>query len=194
MKAPKSEGGNFEKHPEGAYAIVCTRVIDLGTVWNEAKQKDEHKLMIGFESSEKMTSEEHKGKPFMVFANFNFSMYQNSHLCKFIEDWRGRKFKDQEEADDFDFSNVLEKPAFANIVHNGKYVNVQSIMPVPKGVAPIYPAGDLILFDFANRKDFDKLSDNMKERIKKAKEWTSGSNEPPAGHPANESFDDDIPF
>src|SRR3990167_4918877 len=103
MKAPKGSSGGFEKHPPGPAAIVCTRIIDLGTVHNERKLKYEHKIMIGFESSELMDTGENKGKPFMVFANFNFTMYQNSFLCKFIEAWRGKPFGDQVDADAFDF-------------------------------------------------------------------------------------------
>ena len=196
MKAPKSSGG-FEKHPEGAYAIVCTRIIDMGSVFNPAKNKDDHKLMIGFESSELMTNVDNNGKPFMVFGNFNFTMFQNSHLCKFVEAWKGKAFATQEEADVFDLSKLLAQPAFANIVYNGDYVNIQSIMPVPKGMDSPRPVGELLIFDMATQDKavFDKLSEKMQERLKKAKEFGSVfSDEPPAGHPATEPDDDGIPF
>ncbi len=197
MKAPKSSG-SFEKHPEGAVVIVCTRIIDLGTVFNPKKDKDEHKIMFGFESSELMASGENQGKPFMVFGNFNFTMFQNSHLCKFIEAWRGKSFANQDEADLFDFKVLLGKSAFANVVHNVDYVNIQSIMPLPKGSDQIKPVGELLIYDMATQDKavFDKLSEKMQERLKKAKEFgTVFSDEPPAGHPASATpFDDDIPF
>ena len=201
MKAPKGSSGGFEKHPPGPAAIVCTRIIDLGTVHNERKLKDEHKIMIGFESSELMDTGENKGKPFMVFANFNFTMYQNSFLCKFIEAWRGKPFGDQVDADAFDFHLLLGKPAFVNIVHSGDYVNIQSPMPLPKGMIPPHPVSELLIFDMQTQDHsvFEMLSEKMRERLKKAKEWgklgSNGSLEPPAGHPASEPpFDDDIPF
>ena len=197
MKAPKSSG-TFEKHPEGAHAIVCTRIIDTGTVFNPAKNKDDHKLMIGFESSELMTKGESAGKPFMVFGNFNFTMFQNSHLCKFIEAWKGKTFATQDEADVFDLSTLLGQPAFANIVHNGDFVNIQSIMPIPKGMNSPKPVGDLLIFDMATQDKtvFGKLSEKMQERLKKAKEFGAVfSDEPPVGHPASGApFSDDIPF
>ena len=198
MKAPKSEGGSFEKHPEGAYPIVCTRIIDTGTVFNEKKQKDEHKIMFGFESTAQMSAGDNAGKPFMVFSNFNFSMFQNSHLCKFIESWYGKSFPTQEAADVFDFKNLLGKSGYANIGWNDKYVNITSIMPLPKGIDPPKPAGELLIFDMETQDKavFDKLSPNMQERLKKAKEFGAVfSDEPPKGHPASSGdFDDDIPF
>lgn len=197
MQAPKSSGGGFEKHPEGATAIVCTRVIDLGTVFNPKKDKDEHKIMFGFESSVLMTAGENAGKPFMVFGNFNFTMFQNSHLCKFIEAWRGKSFASQDEADVFDFKNILGKPAYANIVHNGDYVNIQSIMPLPKGMDAPKPVGELLIFDMSTQDKvvFGKLSEKMQEKLKKAKEWGAVfSDEPPVGHPANDDPSDDLPF
>ena len=196
MLAPKSSGG-FEKHPEGAVALACTRIIDLGTVFNPKKDKDEHKVMFGFESSELMTTGENDGKPFMVFNNFNFTMFQNSHLCKFIEAWRGKAFSSQEEADVFDFNILLGKSSFANIVHNGDFVNIQSIMPLPKGMEAPKPVGELLIFDMSTQDKtvFEKLSEKMQERLKKAKEFGSVfSDEPPAGHPAGVPFDDGINF
>ena len=197
MQAPKSSGG-FEKHPEGQCTLVCTRILDLGTVFNPAKNKDEHKIMFGFESSELMTTGDNKGKPFMVFGNFNFTMFENSHLHKFVTDWLGKSFPTQDAADVFDFKSLLGKPAFANVVHNGDYVNIKSLMPLPKGMDAIKPVGELLIFDMGtqDKSVFEKLSDKMKERLRKAKEFgTVYSDEPPVGHPATEGdFNDPIPF
>jgi len=68
MKAPKSSGGDFVLHPIGAVAAVCVHIIDTGTVFNERRQKHEHKIRIDFESSKLMEN----GDPFFMsnFANF----------------------------------------------------------------------------------------------------------------------------
>lgn len=223
MKAPKSETTEFEKHPAGYATCVCTRLIDTGTHWNEQKQKLQRKLMIGFESDKIMQTGDYKGEPFLLFANFNYSMFQNSHLCKFIEDWRGKRFSSQDEADNFDLSKVLKQPAFVNVAHSddGKYVNIQTIGPVPEDRTAPMVKGKTILVDQDNldMNEVEKLSDKMKARVMGANERQGGEskkseatptpttgntseattsnderNPPPTFKSAPQEFDDDIPF
>jgi hypothetical protein len=217
MKAPKSEGGNFEKHPEGWTTGVCTRVIDLGTHWNERNQKYQRKLMLAFESSKLMNEGEYAGQPFLLFANFNYSMYKNAHLCGFIEDWRGKRFSTQEEADAFDLSKLIGQAAFMNVSHSddGKFTNIMTIGPVPEGMTAPAIVGKTILIDQddLNQKEVEKLTDRMKAKVLGAKEQTEVG-EPDTGQPKQPTtqtpteteqnkydernpppdFDDDIPF
>ena len=207
MQAPKTSGGSkFEKHPAGPTSLVCTKIIDKGSVFNPAKQESKRKIMFVFESKKTMTEGEYAGKPFLVFANFNFSMYQNSLMCKFIEGWLGRRFTDQGEADVFDVSTLLGKPVFASIVHNGDFVNIDSPMPVPEEMTAPTPVGDTVIFSFEEPKlsEWDKLSDNMKETMKKVPEYQAWVDSPipsPEDSGAVEKaksealdFNDDVPF
>lgn len=178
MRAPKGESKEFEKHPAGYTTGVCTRVIDKGTHWNEKKQTFQRKIMLGFESDKLMQEGEFKGEPFLLFANFNYSMYQNAHLCGFIEDWEARKFHSQDEADAYDLSKLIGKPAFMNIIHSddGKWTNIQTIGPVPEGMTAPAIKGKTIVVDqdALDKAEVDKLSDKMKETIMSAKERTEG--------------------
>lgn len=208
MQAPKSSGGTtFEKHPAKQTNLVCTKIIDKGTVFNPAKQEEKRKIMFVFESTEVMAEGDYAGKPFLVFANFNFSMYQNSLMCKFIEGWQGKRFADQNEADMFDISSLLGKPLFANIVHNGDFVNIDSPMPAIEAMSIPKPVGDTVIFSFEEPKlaEWDKLSDKMKESMKKVPEYQAWVNSPipspesaPAVKEAQQAadldFDDDVPF
>lgn len=210
MYAPKNENAGFSKHPTGWTTGVCTRVIDVGTHWNDHKQKDQRKVMIALESSKLMPDGEFAGQPFLLFANFNYSMYQNAHLCKFIEDWNSRKFPNQDEADVFDLSTLIGKPAFMNVAHSddGKFVNIMTIGPVPEGMTAPAIVGKTILIDQNNidPKELEKLSDNMKTKVLSAKEQTeAGKNsqapESPATgtgyderNPPPQDFDDDLEF
>jgi hypothetical protein len=188
MKAPRSESKQFEMCPTGWTTGVCTRVIDIGTHWNEGKQKFQRKIMIGFETNKLMKEGEFAGQPFLVFANFNYSMYQNAHLCGFIEDWEGRRFPSQDEADDYDLSKLIGKPAFMNVVRSddGKYTNIQTIGPVPEGMTAPQIAGKTILIDQASldMTEVEKLSEKMKERVLSAKEQTDqeAMGEPQSGY------------
>ncbi len=208
MKAPQSNtGGDFAKHPAGWALGVCTRIIDTGTHWNDQKQKDQRKIMIVFESEKLMPDGDFKGQPFLLFVNFNYSMYQNSMLCQFIEDWRGQRFEAQDQADNFDLSKLLNQQAFMNIVYNDKYVNVQTIGPVPDGMNPPKSVGEIILIDQddLNPLMVEKLTDKMKERVLGAKEQTKDGNpqnsattdaapKPSVDEQNPPPFDDDIPF
>ena len=204
MKAPKTESsGSFSKHPPGQVAIVCTRVVDVGTHWNDKKQVDQRKIMLGFESSKLMEDEgEYKGQPYLLFANFNYSMFQGkAHLCNFIEDWLGKRFSSQNEADDFDLATLISKVAFANVVHSedGQWVNIQTIMPVPEGITAPTIKGKTIVIDQDNlaQAEVDKLSDKMKSKILSAKEQSSPASQafqaPPSENPG-EGMDDELPF
>lgn len=209
MYAPKNEGTSFSKHPEGWVSGVCTRVIDIGTHWNEYKQKDQRKLMIAFESSKLMPDGEFAGQPFLLFANFNYSMYKNAHLCGFVEEWLGKRFATQDDADKFDLSTLIDKPAFMNVAHSddGKYTNIMTIGPLPEDMKAPEIAGKTILIDQnkIDPKELEKLTDKMKAKVLGAKEQTEAG-EPIVGHQQNMKetdsqhdernpppFDDDIP-
>jgi len=163
-----------------------------------------------------MQSGEYAGEPFLLFANFNYSMYQNAHLCQFIENWQGKRFATQPEADNFDLSKLIGQSAFVNVVHSddGKYTNIQTIGPVPEDrTAPVIK-GKTILIDQSNldMKEVEKLSDKMKDRVMSAKERIEGESvmtmdaRPTGGqiqasptqyderNPPPQDFDDDIPF
>lgn len=205
MYAPKSESNtDFEKHPVGYATAVCTRLIDLGTHFNPRSQppKDQRKIMIAFESEKVMTQEgEYKGQPFLLFANFNYSMYQGkAHLCTFIENWRGERFESQTEADNFDLATLIGKTAFCNVVRSacGKYANIQTIGPVPESMNAPNIVGKTILIDQdnLNSAEVDKLSDNLKAKVLSAKERSRPENNGPEQMSENPGagMDDSIPF
>lgn len=215
----KGAGKDFAIHPAMVTAARCTRIIDLGTVDGEFKGKPKkiHKIMFAFESAELMpeTEGEYAGKPFLVIQRYTASLSEKGLLRPALESWRGRKFTPAE-LDAFDLKNVLGKACMLNIVHTdpddkGKvYANLSAIMPLPKGMTAPEAVGDLVFFscsDFS-QEAFDKLSDNLKEQIKKSDEYKelfpSGA---PAAKlaskpvqsaakpaPADNLQDDDIPF
>lgn len=214
MRAPQSnQSRDFEEHPTGWTLVVCTRVIDKGTHWNDRKQKDEHRIMIGFESEKLMTEGDFKDQPFLLFANFNYSMFKNAHLCRFIENWRGRRFESQTQADLFDLSKLLGQKAFVNVTrsHDGQYTNIETIGPVPDNMTAPDIKGITILIDQENfdENEYNKLSDKLKKTVMSAQERMRA--EPAQAKNASdfaqqarekienagsypEDFDDDIPF
>jgi len=217
MYAPHSEKKQFERPPAGWTLMVCSRLIDKGTHWVPPKDnkpgKYVRKLSIGYELQHLMTEGEFAGQPFVVYANFNYSMFKNSFLCKHIESWRGKAFEDQEEANKFNLAKLIGQPAYGNIIRNGDFDNIQPIGPVPDGMTAPEIKGKTILIDQANLdpKEVEKLSEKMRERVMSAEERKEGTQ---MGKPSSQNqgteiqsenpgeglsyadagFDDDIPF
>lgn len=220
MRAPQSNSKDFEACPVGYSLGVCTRVIDKGTHWfadkyNPSEGKYQRKISIAFESQHLMKEGEFAGEPFLIYGNFNYSMFQGkAFLCNFIEDWRGKRFSDQDEANDFDLSKLIGQKAFMNIVRSddGKFTNIQTIGPVPDGMTAPEIKGKTILIDQDNldSKEVEKLSEKMRTTVTTSKEQTEGNfqnagttaaqpetmSENP-GHgltDADAGFDDSLPF
>lgn len=198
MKAPRNEEREFEKHPTGTVTTVCTKILDMGTHWNEPKQKNERKIRIDFESTELMGAGDFEGKPFLLINSFNFSMYQNSRLCQFIEAWLGRKFPDQKKADEFDLETLLGKTALCNVIHSDdeKWVNIGSIMPVPAGMVAPKPVGELLAFDCESpdMKVFEKLSEKVKEKIGTSHEFMNPKSQQSDERNPPAVSTDEVPF
>ena len=203
MKAPKSESKGFDKHPEGPCRLVLTRLIDKGTVWKEKKNDYVRSLFMLFESDKLITSGDYAGKPLSVIQSYTYSMFQNSKLCKFVEQMRGKQFASQQEADGFDLSSLIGTSIFANITHNGDFTNITSAMPLPQGMEALVPVGDVVIFDMNGpfpESAFAKLSDKMKEQIMRSKEyvaWEKGGKKTVRTESVQASqppFSDDIPF
>jgi len=118
---------------------------------------------------------DYAGEPFLLFANFNYSMYQNSHLCQFIETWLGRKFASQEEADAFDIETLIRKPGFVSVIHSddGKWVNINTIMPLPEGMSVPVAVGKVFVVDMDNIQPtiIEGLTEKLQAAIKNSHEW-----------------------
>ncbi len=197
MYAPRKEGSTeFERPTQGGTALVCTRIIDKGTVFNDKKGKDTHGLSIVLESAELMKEGDFKGQPFLLWANFgNYSMYQNSHLCQFIEGWLGKRFVDQDEADNFDIESLLLKPVFANIVQDGQFDNVVSPMPIPAGTTAPTAVGDTYCLDMSNFNQdvFNMLSEKMQAKIAQSHEYKAKDTAYAKGEKVDESAGEAAP-
>ena len=172
----KNEGGTFQIAPAGQYNAVCCDVIDLGMVETTYKDKKKvvHKCAIVFQLDEK----DDKGKRFEVAERFTVSMYDTARLRKFLGDWRGKAYTDEEAEAGAPLHKLEGVNALVQIEHNpsgGKtYANVGSIMKAPKGAPTLKIEG-------YTRASFWKKSEPPKE--------------PEESFPAAlEDEDDDLPF
>lgn len=202
--ATAGEGGDFTPAPAGPHVARCFRFLDLGTQHSEMYNKDQEKIMLGFEILD-ATMED--GKPFVVFKTYTLSLNKKANLHHDLVGWRGRDFT-KDELKKFDVTTVINSYCMINVIHKEKQdgdvqARIGSIMPMPPGMdkPKAVNAKQVLLLDPG---DFDpqlyeSLSDNMKAWIARSPEYraVAGGAEPapvadPA--PAPDDQDDDVPF
>lgn len=189
-------GGTFQSPEPGTWGAVCTRVIDLGTqvtTW-QSKQKKARKVLLAWELDQKMED----GRPFLATSRFTASIHEKATLSKFLEGWRGRAFT-EEERNGFELASILGQPCLLTLVKNGDYTNVVSAVKLPKGMAPLAPAGPLLHLelDSFDQAVYDQLGEGLRATIAKSPEYdramggqgVGAGADVPGGH-----ADDDIPF
>lgn len=135
----RNEGTEFQKAEPGQYNAVCCDVVDLGiveTTW-KGNVKKVHKCAIIFQLDESND----EGKRFEIAERFTVSMFDNARLRKFLGDWRGRPYSDDEAEAGAPLHKLEGVNALVQVVHNesnGKtYANVGTIMKAPKGSTPM---------------------------------------------------------
>ncbi len=128
-----------ETHPEGQFAAVCVDLISMGMRVNEFQghESASESIVFVFATGEKNTS----GFDFFVSAEMTLSMSPKAKLPKFLTGWRGKAFTTDELAAGVQLGTMVGKTALLSLV--GKVsaagnprVDIETIMPLPKGMIP----------------------------------------------------------
>lgn len=213
----EASGGNYTPTPEGQHIMVCSRIVDLGTQpGSPLFPAPKRKIRIFWElPDERIKYSDKDGVekegPVLHSEQFTVSFHEKATLRQRLESWRGQPFKPEDFAgppNGFHLGKLLGIPALAQIIHDHKdgktYANLNSIMRPPKAMFDQYRnkiEGDRIFFDLDdfNQREFDKLSDRLKETIRNSPEFQrlhgrGGYDEvnPPPSEDAG--YDDEIPF
>lgn len=153
----KSQDSQFTPHPEGQTVIVCVDVVDMGErldTW-QGKVKVGHKVVLVFQSAE---TNPDTGEHYLLQREFAVSVFAKANLRMFLESWRGKKYDDTVlENEGLPLHKLVGVAGLANIEHRTSeggrtYANIQSLVPVPKGLSvPTLPAYERPPF-FAERK------------------------------------------
>lgn len=185
----------------GMHVGVCYAVIDLGVHFSEVWQKEQHKILLIWETDEEMTTAEGEKKPKAISKEFVLSLHEKSDLYKTLISWRGKAFSPAELAG-FDLEKVLGAPCLLNIVSIEKndktYSNIGSITPLMRGQAVPVLVNEKILFELKKETlgDIDKLPKWIGDKIRKSKTYerlTSGNGIPELT-PLSDDDIDDLPF
>ncbi len=138
----KENGTTFTPAPEGVHQAVCCDVIAAFGVTRKKPNGDEYKrdeVTIVWQLDKQ--NPDNGNKRFQVRRIFGLSLSQKSHLRPFLESWRGRKFTDLELKDGFDVDKLLGVNCNLQIIHDGDWANVQSVMPLGSGQPKIEVEG-----------------------------------------------------
>lgn len=193
-------GAGIEPISAGMHTAVCYAVIDLGVQFSDVWQKEQHKILLIWETDEEMTTADGEKKPKAISKEFVLSLHEKSDLFKTLTSWRGRAFTPQE-LNGFDVGNVLGAPCLINIVRaekDGKtYSNISSITPLMKGQTPPTLFNKQVYFELSKEtlNQIDDLPQWIADKIRKSityAELIEKSNGALTLEPLD--YDEDLPF
>lgn len=110
--------GPRELHPAGLVNAVCAFVEDLGMEEStfQGKTSVKRKVVIGFETEERMNEGEMAGRRFLLSKRYTASLNEKATLRHDLASWRGRDFTPDELAG-FDLESIRGVGATLNVVH-----------------------------------------------------------------------------
>jgi hypothetical protein len=192
-------GGSFEQPEPGTYAAVCYKILDIGTQEGEyqGQKTIRRQVIIGWELTEKMTTGDNAGKPFVVSKFYTQSLNDKATLRHDLAGWRGRDFTPEELAG-FDAKNIIGKSCMLSITLSDKgKIKVSSVVKLPRGMeAPKQVNPSMFLSLEPNDYDhkvFDVQTEKMKAMIMASPEWQSLQRR--AGKASDfEAMPDDLPW
>lgn len=179
----KDEGKAFTPHPAGQYRFVCADIHDEGTRPGPFGAK--HQVRIVF-VSELLNEQDPERRPFEHSQWFTLSLNEKSNLRKFLEQWRGIAFTEEQIQEGWDITKVVGANAYVQILHKKKEAGgikpvIASIMKLPKGMKGMEIP-----------KDFKTIEQRLKERDAEQQGQPQGAPAPDDNDYDN--GDDDLPF
>lgn len=134
--------GSFETPPEGDGLMVCVDVTPLKK--RETKYGIKEEFRFAFELDPKSFGTRQNGQPFCIWSR-GFTpvlslMPKKSNLTKFLEDWLGHKFTQEDINKGIDAETLIGKTAKVIVQHEevgeSIYANILSIRPSADELVP----------------------------------------------------------
>ena len=191
-------GAEFQPLAAGVHIAICNMVCDCG-VQPGGKFKPRHQVYVRWEiPGERVAWTDREGcaheAPAQIGRFYTASLSGKAKLRNDLEAWRGRAFTAQELAG-FDLLTILGAPCQLLIGNSagadGKtYANIMGLMALPKGAPRPVAERALVRFSPDDRDQFNELPQWLQERVQQAQSADIAT----ATLPADDDFDDDIPF
>ena len=158
----------------GVYMGICMGVIDLGDQYSELFKKYSNKIQFVFEFPTETVEVDGKQEPRQLSKEFTISSSKKASLRTFLSSWNGKNYSDDEFAE-VELFDQLGKACMVNVVlsENGEYSNIESVMPLIKGMPVPESHTAHIRWDMDAWDDevFQKLPEWVQEKIKKSTQY-----------------------
>ena len=158
----------------GVYMGICMGVIDLGEQYSELFKKYSNKIRFVFEFPTETVEVDGKQEPRQLSKEFTISASKKASLRSFLSAWNGKNYSDEEFAE-VELFDQLGKACMVNVVlsENGEYSNIESVMPLIKGMPVPESHTAHIKWDMDAWDDevFQKLPEWVQEKIKKSTQY-----------------------
>lgn len=158
----------------GVYIAICVGVLDLGEQYSEKFKNYRNEVQFVWELCGETVEVDGEQKPRQLSRTFSVASSKKSNLRGFISGWNGIQYSDDQFAD-LDLFGQVGKACQLNVVLNdtGEYANVDSVIPLPKGMpAPTTNTAPVLWnMDEWDDKVFEELPDWVKDKIKKSTQY-----------------------
>jgi hypothetical protein len=189
----KGSESKFKPHPEGQFVAQCVDAIDLGDRVEEFAGKPKklsHKCALVFRTGEKNPD---TGEYIDIGREFTVSMGDKANLRKFLEQWRGKAYTEDQIKQGVPLHKMAGNWALLTVSHNTSgngrtYANITAAVGVPEMMRKSLPT-----FPAYERPEF--WNDRKAEYAKGAQAFRAASAAPPddfEGGPLDD--DDSLPF
>jgi hypothetical protein len=196
----RNSDAKFKAHPKGQFVAQCVDAIDLGEKVEDypgTPSKLSHKCALVFRTGE-INAE--TGEIIDVSREFTVSMGELANLRKFLEQWRGKAYTEDQVMEGVPLDKLTDQWALISIDHktSGKgrtYSVIVTIAGVPKqmqGSLPTFPNYERAKYWEDRKKEY--LDASTKFRV------TAGADKPRQQSTDFDDFpgaleeDDDLPF
>lgn len=158
----------------GVYVAICVGVIDIGEQYKEAFKNYSNEVQIVWELVGETVEVDGEQKPRQLSRTFAFATSKKANIRAVLSSWNGKTYSD-EEFGELDLFDQIGKACQLNVVLNdtGEYANVESVIPLPKGMPTPTTDTPPIKWDMEQWDDegFKALPDWVQERIKKSTQY-----------------------
>lgn len=158
----------------GVYIATCVGVVDLGEQYSEKFKNYRNEVQFIWELSGETVEVDGEVKPRQLSRTFSFAVGKKSSLRGFLSSWNGVQYSD-EQFGELEVFDQVGRACQLNVVLNDteEYANVDSVIPLPKGMPAPKTDTAPICWDMEQWDDvvFQALPEWVQEKIKKSSQY-----------------------
>ena len=177
FKKMSAKGSGGIQPPTGTNIAICYGVVDVG--FQETKFGIKEKIYLLFELPNAKLED---GRPMGTNKMYTASMHPESNLRIDLESWFGKKFPNDDAAENFDLSKVAGFSCQLSMIESGSYVNVEGIMGLPQGMQAPPRHNEIVIYSMEahSKADYDRLPEWLRKKIDAGRANQPGNQTVPA--------------